>query len=399
MHGMEILRNLARRRLRTTLTVSGIVIGIFAFTVMGGVAEHVNAILAGGVTYEGSSINVRAAGDGRSLLTLQQVAALRAVPGVEMVTPSITVAAGGPSRFASPDDIIQSADPGVNRYSAFHLSLVAGREVMPDEHGVVALGTQVAQDLNAHLGDTVYLPIRPKQPAPSFTNHPFTVVGLYSRTRTEPDAFAWVGLSDAQRALQATFPVAIRDKIDASTLVQSATVYGPKGAAITRLDKLADRINKTFPAMHADRPSDIVSQFKTGGEIFSLIAVGAALLALVIGGLSVVNTMLMAITERTREIGLKRAVGARTRHIVREVVTESAVIGLIGGLAGYSLGLIAATVLNSTLASAAGGEIFYITPLLTGISIGLAVALGAFAGLIPSWRAARLDPVTALRSQ
>ena len=396
---MEILRNLARRRLRTVLTVSGILIGIFAFTVMGGVAEHVNAILAGGVTYEGSTVQVSAAGDGRSLLTMQQVASLRSVPGVQMVTPDITVAAGGPNRFASPDDVMVSADPGINRYSAFHLTLTAGREVMPDETGVVALGTQVAQDLHAHVSDTVYLPMRPAHPAPGFTNYPFKVVGLYGITRTEPDAFAWIGLSDAQRALQATFPAAIRDKIDTSTLVQSATVYGPKGAPISDLDKIADRINSTFPAMHAPRPSDTVNQFKTGGEIFSLIAVGAALLALVIGGLSVVNTMLMAITERTREIGLKRAIGARTRHIVREVVTEATIIGLLGGAFGYGFGVVTTTILNATLAQAAGGELFYITPLLTGLAIGLAAALGAVAGLIPSWRAARLDPVTALRSQ
>jgi putative ABC transport system permease protein len=230
-------------------------------------------------------------------------------------------------------------------------------------------------------------------------SRPFKVVGLYSRTRTEPDAFAFVGLADAQRALQATFPVAIRDRIDASTLAQSATVYAAKGTSIAELDALADRINRAFPALHAARPSDTVNQFRTGGEIFSLIAVGAALLALVIGGLSVVNTMLMAITERTREIGLKRAVGARTRHVVREVVAESSVIGLLGGLAGFLLGLAATAVLNATLASAAGGEIFYVTPTLSGLAIGLAVALGAVAGLIPSWRASRLDPVMALRSQ
>src|SRR5690242_4021519 len=116
---MEILRNLARRRLRTVLTVSGIVIGIFAFTVMGGIAEHVNAILAGGVTYEGSSISVQAAGDGRSLLTMQQVDALRSVPGVALVTPTIGVSAGGPDRFAGPSDEMVTADPGVDRYSAF----------------------------------------------------------------------------------------------------------------------------------------------------------------------------------------------------------------------------------------------------------------------------------------
>jgi putative ABC transport system permease protein len=120
-------------------------------------------------------------------------------------------------------------------------------------------------------------------------------------------------------------------------------------------------------------------------------------LALVIGGLSVVNTMIMAVTERFREIGLKKAVGAHTGHILREYLLESTLIGLLGGAIGYALGVALTNLLNLA-GKSSNLELFLITPALTAIALGFAVALGALAGVIPAFRAARLDPVTALRT-
>jgi putative ABC transport system permease protein len=106
--------------------------------------------------------------------------------------------------------------------------------------------------------------------------------------------------------------------------------------------------------------------------------------------------MLMAVTERVREIGLKKAVGAHTRHILGEFVAEAALMGLIGGVIGYALGFALTALLN---ASDASGGLFLVTPRLTALAIGFAVALGSVAGLLPAIRAARMDPVRALRAQ
>ena len=130
--------------------------------------------------------------------------------------------------------------------------------------------------------------------------------------------------------------------------------------------------------------------------MFTFMTTAAAMLALIIGGLSVVNTMLMSVSERVREIGLKKAIGARTHHILREFLAEAALIGLIGGVAGYLLGLVLTTLLNGSNPS---GGLFLVTPGLTALAIGFAVALGAVAGLLPAIRAARMDPVRALRAQ
>jgi putative ABC transport system permease protein len=106
----------------------------------------------------------------------------------------------------------------------------------------------------------------------------------------------------------------------------------------------------------------------------------------------------MSVTERYREIGLKKAVGAKTRHIIREFLTESVVIGLIGGSIGLSLGFIVTSGINANTASS-NLELFLLTPSLALGALLFAVVLGGLAGVIPAFSAARLDPVTALRSQ
>jgi len=141
-----------------------------------------------------------------------------------------------------------------------------------------------------------------------------------------------------------------------------------------------------------------VNSFKSGGAIFTAITTAAALLALIIGGLSVVNTMFMAVAERIREIGLKKAVGATTLDIMREFLIEATLIGAIGGLIGYGLGALITIVVNVTTPPGQS-TLFLITVRLTVLALGFAIALGAVAGILPAFRAARLDPVTALRNE
>ena len=146
-------------------------------------------------------------------------------------------------------------------------------------------------------------------------------------------------------------------------------------------------------------PSTLVQAFQAASIVLTGVTTGSALLALIIGGLSVINTMLMAVTERVREIGLKKAVGARTRHILREFITEATIIGAIGGTIGLLVGWGLTTVINVAMTNNNQAELFLLTVRLVILAILFAVGLGALAGVIPAARAARLDPVTALRHQ
>ncbi len=260
------------------------------------------------------------------------------------------------------------------------------------------LGDTISKEFKKKVGDTINLPVKPADARPDFVSHSFTVVGILNVTRTAPDSFAYINISDGQVLLKDSLPVAIRGQIDTSQITESIDVYGQRGSSISRLDSIADRINAQVSGVKATKPSVIVDSFKSGGAIFTAITTAAALLALIIGGLSVVNTMFMAVAERIREIGLKKAVGATTLDIMREFLIEATLIGGIGGLIGYGLGALITIIVNGTTPPGQS-TLFLITVRLTVLALGFAIALGAVAGILPAFRAARLDPVTALRNE
>ena len=398
---MEILRNIWRRKLRSVLTISGIVIGVLALTTMGALSENFNALLDGGVKYFSSSIQVGPPdGESASLLPLSKVDEIKQVPGVAAAFPTYGFAAKPgvitTVSFGVPDEIIAS-DPAENDWGQLKLTTTQGH-YLTGTAGEVVLGDTIDKEFHKKIGDTIDLPVKPADAKPDFVNHTFTVVGTLNVTRTAPDTFAYINIADGQMLLKDSLPIAIRNQIDTSQITESIDVYGPRGSSITALDGIAETINSIVPGVKATKPSVIVDSFKSGGAIFTAITTAAALLALIIGGLSVVNTMFMAVAERIREIGLKKALGATTLDIMREFLIEATLIGAIGGLIGYGLGAFITIVVNGTTPPGQS-TLFLITVRLTVFALGFAIALGALAGILPAFRAARLDPVTALRNE
>jgi len=399
---MELLRNIGRRKLRSALTISGIVIGVLALTTMGAIAENFNALLDGGVKYFSSNVQVGPPdGQSASLLPISKIDEIKQVQGVATAFPSYTFTAKPGAvqavSFGFPDLII-AGDPAENDWSVLKTTVAQGHLLDPSSTGQVVLGSTIDKEFKKKVGDTIDLPVRPSDAKPDFVNHTFTVVGILNPTLTAPDTFAYMTTADGQMLLKDSLPISIRNQVDVSQITEAIDVYAKPGTSISGLDAIADRINAQVSGVKATRPSVIVNSFKSGGAIFTAITTAAALLALVIGGLSVVNTMFMAVAERVREIGLKKAVGATTRNIMGEFLLEATLIGAIGGLIGYGLGVIITVVANA-LTAPGTSTLFLITLRLSIFALGFAVALGALAGILPAFRAARLDPVTALRNE
>jgi putative ABC transport system permease protein len=397
----ETIRNVTRRKLRSFLTISGIVIGIVALTTMGALANNFNALLDGGAKYYAGYVPVGDANsngvNGGGVLPLSKGAEIAAVPGVARVFPSITVQAKPGAlnvvNLGLPD-YISSYDPAENDFSALRTTFASGHALDPDGTGQVVLGSSFAAEFGKRVGDTITLPVRPPDSTPDFVQHTYTIVGILDRTLTAPDTGAFVSLADAQQLMKEQLPAALRGSYDASQYATAFDVYGTPG---TNLDQLADRINAEVSGIKAQKPSKIVAALIAGGQLFTEITMAAALLALIIGGLAVINTMIMAVSERVREIGLKKAIGASTGAVTREFLLESTFIGFAGGVIGFGIGY-AATALGNASMPASQGSIFLVTPGLAALCIGFAVVLGATAGILPALRAAHLDPVTALRS-
>jgi putative ABC transport system permease protein len=398
---MEILRNIARHKVRSTLTILGIVIGVLALTTFGAFAENFNALVDGGVTYFGSSIQV-APPDGQSaaLLPMSKVDDIKQVQGVAAAFPGYQFIAkpGGTGFNFGVPDTITSGDPNENSWGNFKLTYAEGHAVDARTQGEVVLGSALAIEFKKKVGDTIDLPVKPVDAKPDFVSHPFKVVGVLNKTRTAPDNFAYINIPDGQMLFKDSLPSSLQSVIDVTKVTQTITAYGPPGTSTAELDKVAVRINEQVSGVKATKPSEIVNAFKAS-VVFTAIVTAAALLALVIGGLSVVNTMFMAVAERVREIGLKKAVGATTTNVMGEFLIEATFVGLLGGLIGFGLGALIVFVKNQYFTPLDQTAIFLITPRLTIFAIAFATILGALAGVLPAWRAARLDPVIALRNE
>ncbi len=123
-----------------------------------------------------------------------------------------------------------------------------------------------------------------------------------------------------------------------------------------------------------------------------LIAFAIPMISIVVAGIVVMNIMMVSVTERTREIGIRKAIGARQRNILAQFLLEASLMSLLGGIIGTALGLWLSYLVADKL-----GIMFVISPLAVGIGLVIPIAIGLFFGIYPAWKAANLDPIEALR--
>jgi putative ABC transport system permease protein len=162
---------------------------------------------------------------------------------------------------------------------------------------------------------------------------------------------------------------------------------------------VAMRIERRLPASKPDNfgmfTSDtIMNLYSTAVSGIFAVLVGVVSLSLVVGGIVIMNIMLMVVSERTREIGLRTALGARRRDIIWQILTESVVLSTLGGFIGTFLGFIAAQIVSRLTPLPAA-----VQPWSVVIGIGITAFVGLFFGLYPAMRAAKLDPIEALRRE
>jgi putative ABC transport system permease protein len=387
---MRLVRDLGRRKLRSTLTISGIAIGIMALVVFGSMANKMNALIGGGSKYyaDKAIVSVGSMYSGNiQPLSLSDVDRVRSVPGVAAATPTVDMmlSDSGGATMGTPEMISGSVPGGDQGLETFKIDLAQGRELAATDADskVTVLGSDLARELNAGIGDSITL-----------RGEKFTVVGIWAPTLTAPDKDASVPLAAAQELFVKSLPPLIQSKVSASEIATGITVYPQKGVSPETLKtRLEAMLGKDYSVMTG---KDFDAMLGSFSAIFSMVLTGIALLSLLVGGLSTINTMAMAVAERTREIGIKRAIGASRWRIRREIVLESAAIGLIAGLIGLGIGA-AMTILFNDLGRASGNVLFDLTLGTAVTAILFSTILGAVAGFVPAWHASRLDPVTALR--
>jgi putative ABC transport system permease protein len=388
---VTLLRELGRRKLRTTLTVLGITIGIWALVVFSSMANKINSFVASGSDYyvgkvivsDGSSNGI---GIGLVPIDLALADRIRAMTGVAAVDPQVQIPyeQAGAGGFGMPRIIVGAVAGADNGLGSLDLEPALGRLLTAADEGsqVTVLGSDLARELDAAVGEDTLL-----------RGMPFEVVGILQPTLSAPDTTAMVPLTAAQELFLESLPPQLGSALDPGRMASQIVVYAADGADAPAL---GDRIEAAVEQVTTMTSADFDQKVGSTTLIFNAIIIGVAVISLVVGGLSVINTMAMSVTERTREIGIRRAIGGSRRRIVRGLVAEAALIGLIGGVIGLALGAVVVSVANE-VGRSSGTILFDLTLGTALFAVTFSTILGMVAGIVPAWNAARLDPVAALR--
>lgn len=274
-----------------------------------------------------------------------------------------------------------------------NISVVSGRFFLPEEENnlarVIVLGAARAEELfpdRDPVGETVKL-----------KNIPFKVVGVLegrgAAAFSNPDTVVYVPLQTAQKLLLGIkYLNSIRGKVDTPDNIERTI------ADVDTLLRDRHGIEETEEADFSIRSTTAALGTLTSiTDVLKYFLIAIASISLVVGGIGIMNSMLISISERVREIGLRKAVGARRGHIITQFLIESSSITLLGGLLGILFGIVA-TFLASLLIVRLGYEWqFIIPPVSLVLGWGVSLAIGIIFGLYPALKASKISPMEALR--
>jgi putative ABC transport system permease protein len=396
------LRALRTNKMRSFLTMLGIIIGIAAVIAMMAVGSGASYVISQQIASIGSNIilvlpgsttsgGLRSGSGGAQTLTSDDVRAIMTeCPSVEMSAP--TVRSSGLAVYGNMNwsTVIMGTTPELFDIREWGVSggRTIGQQDVDGAAKVCLLGQTVAENLFGSV-DPVGKIIRLKKV-------PFTVIGVLDRKGQSPqgqdqDDAIFVPLRTAQRNL-------IRSQ---NTNTVGAVMVKAKNEAL--LAKAEEEINSLLKQRHritnGKEPdfstrnlSEILAVAEQSSKAMSLLLGAVASISLIVGGIGIMNIMLVSVTERTREIGIRMAIGARKNDILLQFMTEAVLLTMLGGIIGIILGASGATIVSRLLTWPTLISIQSIT-----VAFFFSGAVGIFFGFYPARKAAGLNPIDALR--
>jgi len=390
--------------MRSALTSLGVVIGVAAVVMMTAIGLGAQQRITGAISGLGSNLIIvmpnfqrgpvsQGAGAGLSLRDADAEAITRQVEGVAAVAPSVTSRAQLAADGANWNTRIEGVTP---EYLIARDLVVSSGRMFDDREArqgrkVLVVGATVARELWGDA-DPVGRRVRVR-------TVPFEVIGVL-------ESKGQAGLGQDQDDVALAPLQAVRSRLVGRRFRGDAiqTIYVKSTDADT-LDRVQEDVINLLRDQHKIRQGDdddfqtqnmasILATMQAAVATFTIFLAAVAAVSLVVGGVGIMNIMLVSVTERTREIGLRMAVGAKRSDVLIQFALESIALSMAGGLLGLLIGIGGAL----TVAKLAGWPAA-IPPWAAPLALGFSMAVGLVFGAYPSWRAARLDPIEALRRE
>jgi putative ABC transport system permease protein len=398
------LRALRRNPMRSFLTALGVIIGVGCVIAMTSIGAGARARVEETFAAMGSNMLIVRSGSAQSggarggagtepSLTWADLEAIaEEVPEVAVVAPHLVAAAQLQAEGQNWATSVQGTTPAyfaIRNWTAGSGRLFGEGDV-EGASKVIVLGQTVVENLFGAFADPVGQVVR-------VNRVPFEVVGVaaekgQSAFGTDNDDVAFVPVSTFRSRIEAG---GLGQFLDGTIFAsaRSPELTGPAQARIEALLRARHRIRDGTPDDFTVRNlGDLAAAQEEGARTMTSLLAGIALVSLLVGGIGIMNIMLVSVTERTREIGLRMAVGARPRSILTQFLVEAIVLSGIGGLVGLAAGLATAGWLVSRF-----DWPMLVQPDVVALALAAAALVGVAFGLYPAWKASRLDPIQALR--